>query len=66
MTARLRIANHITLTGDGELIIDGQPLGYHLAAESVTAKVDPHGFAQVTITIVTQGFDFDPQTRRGQ
>lgn len=66
MTAHLRLANHITLTGDGELIIDGQPLGYHLAANPITAEIDPSGIAQVTITILAQGFDFDPETRRSQ
>ena len=66
MTAHPRLANHITLTGDGELIIDGQPLGYHLANNPITAEVYPPGIAKVTITILARGFDFDPETRRSQ
>ena len=57
----LKVAKHITLTKDGRLIIDGEEFGYHLAQETITASVDPEGITRVNVTILTDGFDYEPK-----
>ena len=58
--SKLQLAKHITLTGDGRLLIDGEEFGYYLAEEDITARVGRH-VTKVTVTILAEGFDYEPK-----
>lgn len=55
----MKLAKHITLTGDGHLLIDGVEFGYHLADQGVTVIAGSR-LSLVTVTVLAEGFDFDP------
>lgn len=52
-----KLASSIQLNrSTGELLIDGEPLGYHIADEPFQVTVDPSGLNVVRIPILTESY----------